>query len=74
MIDPCAHEFVKVRRWPAPKNQRYRCRQCGMTTRLYDATDQAMTRPIHLHMSVAFPSVNVVRKDGTLPPSSLRRT
>ena len=63
----CLHEFVRIGRWPTPKNRRYHCRLCGMLTRSYDSVDQMAMRPIHRRMSVAFRPMNVVSRNGWVP-------
>lgn len=40
---------------------RWECVRCGDTTRTYDAADRMGTRPIHPHMSVAFPGYNTTK-------------
>jgi hypothetical protein len=61
----CAHLFVRRPGWwwklHLPKWTRWICRECGMSTRTYDAADLWATRPIHPHMTVAFPGYNTTR-------------
>lgn len=56
----CRHIFVR-NGWMFSERRprrRWRCLECGFTTRTYDAIDRIMQRPIHRHMSVAVRGVN----------------
>lgn len=62
----CAHVFIRRRGWWykfwLPVWTRWVCQKCGITTRTYDTVDAWMTRPIHRHMSVAFPGYNTAKR------------
>ena len=57
----CVHRFQR-RRWFGPKVERWECVWCGFRTRKYDSVDRMATRPVHPHMSVAYPGFNTVPK------------
>lgn len=62
----CAHIFIRRRGWWyklwLPAWTRWLCRECGITTRTYDTVDAMATRPIHPHMSVAYPGYNTAKR------------
>jgi hypothetical protein len=53
------HYFLRVCRWwLRPKNSRWKCLFCGVTTRYYDGVDARALRPVHPLMGVAWRGVN----------------
>lgn len=62
----CRHRFDRRKGWWLHRVSwmRWVCITCGYTTRTYDGIDRVMTRPIHPHMSVAFPGYNTIGPGG----------
>jgi hypothetical protein len=61
----CAHAFVRRPWWWLLHGtywHRWECRLCNYRTRSYDGADGMALRPIHPHMSVAFPGFNTERR------------